>query len=91
MSNYVDANLNTRQVLNDNQNNIFDLISFDEINNLGRCAAKWIFNFLYNKYNEFLDSLTPDKIVCMFNIIIDGLILSSFFSVLSLMLSENKI
>nr|YP_009653004.1 hypothetical protein [Laccaria amethystina]QCG70062.1 hypothetical protein [Laccaria amethystina] len=46
---------------------------------------------LYNKYNEFLDSLTPDKIVCLFNIIIDGLILSSFISVLSIMLSENII
>ena len=46
---------------------------------------------LYNKYNEFLDSLSPDKIVCLFNIIIDGLILSSFFSVLSIMLSENII
>nr|QCI56436.1 hypothetical protein [Hypsizygus marmoreus] len=46
---------------------------------------------LYNKYSEFLDSLTPDKIVCLFNIIIDGLILSSFLSVLSIMLSENII
>ena len=46
---------------------------------------------LYNKYNEFLDSLSPDKIVCLFNIIIDGLILSSFLSVLSIMLSENII
>lgn len=46
---------------------------------------------LYNKYSEFLDSLTPDKIVCLFNIIIDGLILSSFISVLSIMLSENII
>ena len=46
---------------------------------------------LYNKYNEFLDSLTPDKIACLFNIIIDGLLFSSFFSVLSIMLSENII
>lgn len=46
---------------------------------------------LYNKYNEFLDSLTPDKIVCLFNIILDGLIFSSFLSVLSIMLSENII
>jgi hypothetical protein len=48
-------------------------------------------NSLYNKYSEFLDTLTPDKIVCLFNIIIDGLILSSFISVLSIMLSENVI
>jgi len=46
---------------------------------------------LYDKYSEFLDSLSADKIVCLFNIIIDGLILSSFFSVLSVMLSENII
>lgn len=46
---------------------------------------------LYNKYNEFLDSLTPDKIVCVLNIIMDGLIFSSFFTVLTIMLSENII
>ena len=46
---------------------------------------------LYNKYNEYLDSLTPDKIVCLFNIILDGLIFSSFLSILSIMLSENII
>jgi len=50
-----------------------------------------IFNSLYNKYSEYLDSLTPDKIVCLFNIIIEGLILTSFVSVLSFMLSENII
>lgn len=46
---------------------------------------------IYNKYSEFLDSLSADKIVCLFNIIIDGLILSSFISVLSILLSENII
>lgn len=46
---------------------------------------------LYDKYSEFLDSLSADKIVCLFNIIIEGLILSSFISVLSIMLSENII
>ena len=46
---------------------------------------------LYDNYSEFLDSLSPYKIVCLFNIIIDGLILSSFISVLSIMLSENII
>jgi hypothetical protein len=46
---------------------------------------------LYNKYGEYLDSLTPDKIVCLFNIIVDTLVLSSFLSVLSIMLSENII
>ena len=50
-----------------------------------------IFSSLYNNYIEYLDSLTPDKIVCLFNLIINGLIFSSFFSILSIMLSENII
>ena len=48
-------------------------------------------NNIYNKYSEYLDSLSSDKIVCLFNIIIDGLIFSSFFSILYIMLSENII
>jgi|SRR5271168_357890 len=63
-------------------------LSFDEIKKLD---ISEILTSLYNKYGEFLDSLTPDKIVCMFNIIIDALVLSSFLSVLSIMLSENII
>jgi hypothetical protein len=62
--------------------------SFAEIKKLDMTE---IFTSLYNKYGEYLDSLTPDKIVCLFNIIIEGLILSSFFSVLTIMLSENII
>ena len=62
--------------------------SFDEINKLD---ISEVFTSLYNKYGEFLESLSPDKIVCLFNIIIDVLVLSSFLSVLSLMLSENII
>ena len=50
-----------------------------------------LFKDLVKKYGEFLDNLNPDKIVCIFNIIIDALILSSFLSVLSFMLSENII
>src|ERR1700726_3222172 len=46
---------------------------------------------LYNNYSEFLDTFSSDKIVCLFNLIIDGLMLSSFLSVLSVMLSENII
>lgn len=34
------------------------------------------FTDLYNKYNEFVDGLTPDKIVCLFNMLLDGLIFS---------------
>jgi hypothetical protein len=62
--------------------------SFDEIKKLD---ISEILTSLYNKYNDFLDTLSPDKIVCLFNIIIDGLMLSSFLSVLSIMLSENII
>ena len=62
--------------------------SFTEINKLD---ISEILTSLYNKYIEFLDSLSPDKIVCLFNIIIDTLVLSSFLSVLSVMLSENII
>lgn len=63
-------------------------VSFDEIKKLD---ISEILTSLYNKYGEYLDSLTPDKIVCLFNIIIDSLVLSSFLSVLSIMLSENII
>jgi hypothetical protein len=38
-----------------------------------------------------LDTVTLDKIVCLFNIIIDGLFLSSFLTVLSILLSDNLI
>ncbi len=62
--------------------------AYDEIKKLD---ISDYFISLYNKYSEFLDSLSADKIVCLFNLIIDGLILSSFFSVLSIMLSENII
>ena len=62
--------------------------TYEEItkNNIG----EWITD-LYNKYNVYLDSLTPDKIVCLFNMILNGLIFTSFLSVLSIMLSENII
>jgi hypothetical protein len=62
--------------------------SYEEIKNLDISET---LSSVYNKYSEFLDTLTPDKIVCLFNIIIDSLILSSFISVLSIMLSENII
>ncbi len=47
-----------------------------------------MFMNMYNNYVGFLDGLTPDKIVCFFNIIAYGLILSSFFTVISVMLSD---
>ena len=62
--------------------------SFDEIKKLD---ISDFLTSLYNKYSEFLDSLSADKIVCLFNIIIDGLMLSSFLTVFSIVLSENII
>ena len=62
--------------------------SYDEIKELS--FFDYISSF-YNMYTEYLDSLTPDKIVCIFNIILGGLTLSSFFSILSIMLSEKII
>ena len=43
-----------------------------------------IFIKLYNNYLLFLSTLSLDKIVCIFNIIMDGLIFSSFFTILSI-------
>ncbi len=62
--------------------------AYDEISK--KNIGEWITD-LYNKYNIYLDSLTPDKIVCLFNMILNGLIFTSFLSVLSIMLSENII
>nr|BAM29334.1 hypothetical protein [Lentinula edodes] len=62
--------------------------AYDEIKKLD--ISEYL-SSLYNKYNEYLESLSPDKIVCIFNILTHGLILSSFFSVLSIMFSENII
>jgi hypothetical protein len=61
---------------------------YDEIRKLD---ISEYFISLYNNYIEYLGSLTPDKIVCLFNLIFDGFLLSSFFTVLSIMLSENII
>jgi hypothetical protein len=49
------------------------------------------FYSLYTSYNEYLDSLTLDKIVCLFNIILGFMTLSSFVAVLSILLSEKII
>jgi len=65
--------------------------SFDEVKELKQSSLFEYFNSLYNNYTEYLETLTPDKIVCVFNIIIGGLTLSSFVSILSIMLSENII
>jgi len=46
---------------------------------------------MLEKYYEFLATLSPDKIVALFNIIMGTITLSSFFTVLSIMLSEQII
>jgi uncharacterized protein YjgD (DUF1641 family) len=61
---------------------------------IDQTAKSDVFDFIkvvYIKYIEFLDGLTQDKIVCVFNILLGSVTLSSFFSVLSIMLSENII
>jgi hypothetical protein len=65
--------------------------SYEEVKELKESSFFEYFNSFYNNYNDYLDSLTPDKIVCVFNIIIGCLTLSSFISILSIMLSENII
>lgn len=65
--------------------------AYEEVKELKESSFFEYFNSFYNNYNDYLDSLTPDKIVCVFNIIIGCLTLSSFISILSIMLSENII
>nr|AFP72254.1 liner plasmid accessory protein [Agaricus bisporus var. bisporus H97] len=62
-----------------------------ELDNIMKSDIGDVFWVAYNKYSDFLDTLRPDKIVCVFNIFILSMTLSSFFSVLSIMLSENII
>lgn len=64
------------------------LVSLKEIS---KSDIGGIFINAYNQYVNYLDSLTPDKIVCLFNILIGSMTLSSFNTVLSIMLSENLI
>jgi hypothetical protein len=65
--------------------------SFDELSELKVSSLFEFFNSFYNSYTEYLDGLTPDKIVCIFNIIMGGMTLSSFISIISIMLSEKII
>lgn len=46
---------------------------------------------MLDKYYEYLSTLTPDKIVALFNIIMGSLTLSSVFMIMSIMLSEGII
>lgn len=65
--------------------------SYEEVKELKESSFFEYLNSIYNNYIEFLNNLTPDKIVCIFNIIVGGLTFSSFFTVLSISLSESII
>jgi len=65
--------------------------AYEELKSLNESSIFEYFNSFYLNYTEYLDTLTADKIVCVFNIIMGVLTLSSFFTILSLMLSENII
>jgi len=65
--------------------------SYEEVKELKESSFFEYINSLYNNYSEYLDNLTPDKIICVFNIIVGGIIFSSYTTVLSIMLSENII
>jgi hypothetical protein len=65
--------------------------SYDEVKELKESSFFEYINSIYDNYSEYLNTLTPDKIICVFNIIVGGLIFSSYTTVLSIMLSENII
>lgn len=62
--------------------------AFENLKNFG---IGDLFSNLYDNYVQYLSTLTPDKIVALFNIIMGTLTLSSFFTVMSIMLSEQII
>lgn len=67
-------------------------VKFQEaMENLTKYDLSDLISKMVNKYYEYLSTLTPDKIVALFNIIMSGAILSSFFTVISVMLSEGII
>jgi small-conductance mechanosensitive channel len=63
----------------------------EAVDNVKNSSFFEYFNTIYENYLNYLSSLTPDKIVAMFNIIMNGLIFSSFFTILSILLSEQMI
>jgi hypothetical protein len=65
--------------------------AFNENKNIKESSFFEYLESFYNTYVDYLDTLTPDKIVCVVNIILGSLTLSSFLSILSIMLSEKII
>lgn len=49
------------------------------------------FTSIINKYNLFLDNLSLDQIGNIFNLIVGGMLLTSYISIFSVLLSENII
>jgi hypothetical protein len=65
--------------------------SSEELTNIKERGFSEYFNSLYENYNEYLETLSPDKIVCVFNIIMGYMTISSFLSILAILLSESVI
>ena len=63
----------------------------DEISEMKKSDISEVLAFAYENYVEFVSNLTPDKLVCLFNMIVNGLLLTSFTTVLSIMLSDSII
>ena len=62
-----------------------------KFDNITKSDLSAFFTSIYENYVDYLDELSPDKLVCIFNIIMFSSLFSSFFSVLSILLSENII
>lgn len=60
--------------------------AFEEISksNIGS-----FFTDLYNNFESYIESLSPDKIVIIFNLILNGMLFTSFISVLGVLLSDS--
>jgi hypothetical protein len=63
----------------------------EDMEDIKNSSLFYSFESIYESYINYLSSLTPDKIVALFNIIMNGLIFSSFFSIFTIMLSEQII
>jgi hypothetical protein len=50
----------------------------DAVEDIKKSSFFEYFESIYENYLNYLSSLTPDKIVALFNIIMNGLIFSSF-------------
>ncbi len=65
--------------------------AWEEVKKISESDISGFFTFLYNSYTEYILTLTSDKIVCLSNIILEWFLLTSFLTILSIMLSEQII